>query len=795
MKSGLLACACSAVAMAILTALTPTAYAGARYTSFEGVPLAALPDTALSTGASPLLTKELASLTTRGLSPENAMRALQAQDQIARAGLPHRLQAALGRTGGGVWFDAATAQLHVGVTSTAAQRTAAATVAGAGLAGDVALTPVRSTMAQLLATQRRWNRKLAGLLAAGEAETALEPQNNAVSIKLASAVPVARRAALEREAAGAPTNVRVSVSTNPRLNGVQLAETKCTKFSPPWEKHESDCDPPLTAGVAIIDKGEIKGFCTAGPLTYPPANKAARLVLTAGHCINRGAEPLNNEWIAYNREPKALTIGKPEKYSDGAPVGTKVGSKEADACAGICTGGDYGDIKIGAAWQTALPNNPVYAVTALWGKGEEKSYPVNGERTPVAGNQDCHVGQTSGESCGTIAALNVTIGWEEGGKIYVDEGLVEDSGENLRAEGGDSGGPWMYVETSNEVKMEGTMVAVRIPECVKQEGIGVEYFKTKVECLSGTLFPGEAGVKGEWKRIKYECIARGVNETGARFFPSKAACEENKESGKGEWELKPNLRVVWDPLKQPVEGAAQGSLEALDLELLTTANEITKRAPFWSVGGARLEAGKTHNFTAKAAKEEGVKLEAKALGASIKCTTVEAKGGSLSGSSEGEPGTAKATVAFSKCTTTGNGEGCKVKEPIESKALRAEQVTNSTGKKLETLFSPEAGETLMTLTFEGAKCTTKETNTTGQWVAEDVTDPGEEVVELETAPKEATSWNLRFPTSSIAEVTKYKAGKEEKAKVKELRAFGFAAVFSGTVLVSLTETPKWSPLP
>ncbi len=793
MKSGLLACVCAVVATAIFTTVTAAASAS-RYTNFEGVPLAALPDTALSIGASPLLAREFAVLTGRGLSPDDAMRALQAQDRIARADLPNRLQAATGAGGGGVWFDPASARLHVGVTSTAARGTAAASVAAAGLGDSVTLTPVRSTIAQLLATQRRWNRKLARLLANGEVATALQPQHNAVSIKLSASVPAARRAALQREAAAASVNVLVTVAPSSRVGLTPLAETKCTKFSVPWEKHESDCDRPLTSGVAIKPNG-VTSYCSAGPLTYPPADKTARLALTAGHCIAEGGvNPLEVEWAAFNTKAESSVIGKPEKFSFGAPVGTKIGATEANYCGGICTGGDFGDIKIGANWQTGMPNNPVYAGTALWGKKTEKSYPVKGERTPVVGNANCHEGQTSGESCATITALNLTIGFKVGAKIVVEEGLIEDTGEELSGGPGDSGGPWLFVETSNEALMEGTLVGVAAG-CVKEHGFGFEYFTTLAECQSQSLFKEEEEKEGEWRRMEYECIKRVGAKKGPNFYPTKARCEEFYEFGEGEWERKPELHIIWEPLKQPVMGASQGSLEALDLDLLTTANEITKSAPFWSIGGARLESGKTHNIVAKAAKEEGVKLEAKALGASIKCTKVEAKSGSLSGSSEGEPGTAKTTMALSSCTTTGNGEGCKVKEPLESKALKAEQVTNSTAKKLETLFSPETGETLMTLGFEGAKCTLKETTATGQWVAEDVTDPGEEAIEIESASKEATSWNLRFPTTAVTEVTKYKAGKEEKAKVKELRTFGFASVFSGVVLVSLTEEPKWSPLP
>jgi hypothetical protein len=133
--------------------------------------------------------------------------------------------------------------------------------------------------------------------------------------------------------------------------------------------------------------------------------------------------------------------------------------------------------------------------------------------------------------------LNVTL--VVGGKFI--EGLVEDAkkagGENLVGEGGDSGGPWLFIEANNEALMEGTHDGF-VPECVKVANKkGPEFFKKQAEC-SSLEFKEKEGNEGEWERKK---------------------AVEN---------------LIYMPLKQPVGGAAQGSLEALKLELLTTANEV-----------------------------------------------------------------------------------------------------------------------------------------------------------------------------------------------------------------------------
>jgi hypothetical protein len=622
---------CAAMTVTLGAMLAPASCAAAPGLENSELLLAPLPGSALlSTSTTPLLAKELAVLTDQGISPLRAAQAIAVQSQVARSDITGRVEAGMGSAFAGAWFEPAAAELHIGVTSPADRQKVEGIVAQEGLSANVVATPVRSTVAQLLATQERWNRKLANLFARQEVKTGIEPQRNAVSVTLTSAVPSSERAALEHEASAGDVNVSISVVSGTTIGVAPRAnKTACKR----WVTGKAYCNPSITSGVTIerpsatSGKGEgnshktktldnfsaatlmnvlvgdfvsgpgippettvtakptitsvtisekatteqratftfsIASICTAGPLAIPTANKAARVALTAGHCIEM-VHGTGNKWSAYNKAETASVIGEVQSFVYGGAEGAK--------------DGDYGDISIEAAWQSGKAKEPVFAATAEWKKMNEKeeetSYPIKGERKPEVGNTNCHEGQTSGESCGEIKMLNVTwVGETEGKKKFV-EGMVEDTGPKLVSESGDSGGPWLFIEEpSQEAFMEGTFTG-DLAECreIKAEAEGKQFFKTRTECANN-VFPEAAGNKGFWERTEYKCENGGKIEKGPKFFKTKANCDEGEKAGEGEWEREPNLHVVYDPLKQPIAGAAEGSLENLKLELLTTANEV-----------------------------------------------------------------------------------------------------------------------------------------------------------------------------------------------------------------------------
>jgi hypothetical protein len=229
-------------------------------------------------------------------------------------------------------------------------------------------------------------------------------------------------------------------------------------------------------------------------------------------------------------------------------------------------------------------------------------------------------------------------------------------------------------------------------------------------------------------------------------------------------------------------------------------------APFFTINGTRLVAGKTHNFAGHIVKpfvlntpEQGVKIE---------CARLTVEKGVLLGSNEGEPGKAAGIAKFTSCSMVeGNGApGCKLEnETITTNQLLSEQVENVSGtgggKQLLKEIFPASGANFVTLHFTGSDCTTTETAVSGQVVAEVLLDNAAEGrIELGQAPEQATSWLSKFPPTAIKEVWLITNGVGKIAKTKQL-AFGDSSTQTGTELSLLAnasfapEAALWSPLP
>ncbi|HTA96539.1 MAG TPA: hypothetical protein VK730_02725 [Solirubrobacteraceae bacterium] len=608
---------------------------------------------------SPLLAKELAVLTKQGISSARAWQAVDAQGKLVHAALANKLARAMGSAFAGTWFEPATAQMHVGVKAGASRRTAEQVIARAGLVANAIITPVRSTMGQLLAVQKMWNRKLASLIAREEATTGLEPQRNAVAVTLGAAVPQSQRVTLAREAAVANVNVFVTVAPDPHL-GLRPAAAECNNFNE--AAPNANCNPSITAGVQIERPEEstgrgwgteyktttIKEFeketlvgvfagdwvrglglepgtqvvakptetsvtinkpgslvisaefefftsatCSAGPAAIPEAHRGRRVLLTAGHCIEAG-HGTGSFWYASKRNGEKAQLGAAGEFQYGGAEGEGKG--------------DLGDIAIepspGGGWQTGKVNKPVLAVTAEWKKEAETRYKVKGERAAEAGNTNCHEGRTSGEWCGKIEMINATGSWQ--GKYF--EGMVMD--EKAIAEPGDSGGPVLFIEPSNEVLMEGTVAAA----------------------------------------LPVECKENATIKTGPEFFVTKELCLELKEriGTAGLWERK--IQMGWQPLRTAPLKIPEGSLEKLKLELLTTANE--KVRPRLQNKNAESLSKKT--FTSKSG---AVTLEAVG-GSKITCSAGKENGEATSTSGGTEAFKLTGCEGFSqKCNTSSAAEG------------------------------------------------------------------------------------------------------------------------------------------
>jgi streptogrisin C len=391
---------------------------------FAALVLGASPAHASATTPPP--TTDMAVLISKGIPPARAAQALALQGKVAETHLPAQIQAALGATYAGAWFEPTTAQLYIGVTSPRSANVVGEVVAHAGLTGAVILTPVRSTWSALITAQNHWNKKLAKLLTNDEAMTGLDSEHNAVSIELSSSVPPQAREALKRVASHAHVAVLITIVPPSHLHPEQRATCK-------FETKKAYCEKTMVAGVRIAGKGG----CTAGPMLIE-GNET--YMLTAGHCIGEAGEG-----VAFKKEVASAYPGGAEK--EVGLEGTYYEGNERDIA----------EVKIKpppSSFTQALPN-PVPALMAQWGVKTESPLPVAGAAEVVAKQMVCHQGATSGEHCGEVKLLNVTFG-------TLAKHLVEIS---ACSDGGDSGGPYFLRTKSETALMMGTEVGGPFPDC------------------------------------------------------------------------------------------------------------------------------------------------------------------------------------------------------------------------------------------------------------------------------------------------------------------------------------------
>jgi hypothetical protein len=238
--------------------------------------------------------------------------------------------------------------------------------------------------------------------------------------------------------------------------------------------------------------------------------------------------------------------------------------------------------------------------------------------------------------------------------------------------------------------------------------------------------------------------------------------------------------------------------------------QAAETAPYFTVGGTRLVAGKTHNLDARVYSGHSFTLTNSTNSVVITCEALGTENAVLLGSNFGNPGKDNEITVFSKCKLeSGNGAPeCKLESTtIKTFATTSEQVENVVnskgGKQLLEEFRPtNPGEGFVDLHFTGANCTVTETVVSGQTIAEVRLDnAGEGTVELGQTPIESTSTLLRFPSTSISSVWLISNGVGKIQKTKQI-SFGTESVQTGTSLVLLAGTKfepeqsaTWSALP
>jgi hypothetical protein len=212
-----------------------------------------------------------------------------------------------------------------------------------------------------------------------------------------------------------------------------------------------------------------------------------------------------------------------------------------------------------------------------------------------------------------------------------------------------------------------------------------------------------------------------------------------------------------------------------------------EEAPYWTVGGTRLEAGQTRFITAK--EIHPFVLAQATLGVTITCTeTSVLPHGVLLGSEPGEPGTNDEIVTFKACKVTGNGSGatCEtVTEPINTTNLKSELVLDKTKTKLLVLFQPASGTLLAELTFPKG-CKVEAIKVTGSVLAEALNEKEEEIT-TSSSKTQYKSGFLRFPKVQPIDFWLIKGGVGKEVETKELLVNGLTATLSGTALILLAE--------
>lgn len=336
------------------------------------------------------------------ISPALATHDVQIQNQAGNIAVD--LQQKLGREYAGVSFNNQTGQFHIGAVSPAGEAAARAVTDSVGITASSTFDPVKHTMAQLEAIEAALNLKLSSAVKAQEAQVAISPATNSVTVRVASNASVG-----VIEAAKAPDTQVLPVPP-------QQLQQKPSACNPANEQ----CDLPMRGGTRYWSfAGPYLLECTTG-FTLRTVIGSNFYMMTAGHCIEAGIYYAGHPTV-WGVSNAADTIGYPTTTVEAGHVAL----------------GTYGDV---AAVSTAgLPAEP-----DLYFAGKENYYIIKGPKKAYVGLYECHQGKTSGTRCGTVTAVNVTssIDYREIGYPVLAVEHTDIIGAS--SQHGDSGGPWAY---------------------------------------------------------------------------------------------------------------------------------------------------------------------------------------------------------------------------------------------------------------------------------------------------------------------------------------------------------------
>jgi hypothetical protein len=517
----------------------------------------------------------------QGALQERSPEADDVEARIARTGLAGRLEAALGDDFGGAWFVPSTARLHVGATSPANRSSAETVAAEAGMAGNVTVTSVRSSWAELEAAQERLNRHLADLFSRGEVRTSVAADRNSVVIGLGRDVPASRRSELARESAAVGVDVSIETAPTPRLIGRPKA--RCAKH----EEKKAYCDKPIAAGVRIEAKN---GYgCTAGPAVFNKDRSAAAkatetFILTAGHCVTNGGGK-GAEWSAFNKEGGKKPIGNAVDFLHEKAVKYDVAVIKVD------NPGEW--VNVG--------NVPVSPTIVPWKDEEPEPFAVTAQGgKPIPGTEVCFSGQVKGTGCTKVKETEVTEFFKTGTTI---EKLVEVEGAPTGF--GDSGSPWFNKGNTGEVY--GTLVGETEGKNDVFQLLATSFEKLKAERGLDLELLTNANQRrhGNFKAGKYPVTIHGATTAGEKLQTEAGTVECKQDSYHGTLAAESSTLTLTPLYKTCTAfGFAAATVETEGCTHVLHVNAKVSTDNYRAAWGVACPAGKTIKTTAGTCKFE-----------------------------------------------------------------------------------------------------------------------------------------------------------------------------------------------
>lgn len=355
-----------------------------------------------------------------GVSEATALARLSTQDRAAD--VESDLVPALGRAYGGLWFDAADGgRMKVGVVAGATLAKVRRALADRGLSGQTDLVRVRSSIARLRKAHAKVDRSVLDLIDAGKVQTGVEPQVNAVVVKLATSVSAQEKRRLKAMAAAAPVRVVLRQTGRSTLMAQSLA---CAR---PY------CSPPLRGGVRIET---TKWICTAGFIARSKTDNKP-YVLTAGHCMDADS----GLWSSI------FPIGNRHSWEFGG-----VGGNGKDGDAGLLT------VAPTSVYGAPGGVGPYVVVDSSASTTAEEQYKISGQASNAVGQSQCMTGSVkllNGRytACGVVVAVDQTANYG-GGHIVYHLNEVNICGPVP----GSSGGPYYKTHLAYGVESGGSVV-------------------------------------------------------------------------------------------------------------------------------------------------------------------------------------------------------------------------------------------------------------------------------------------------------------------------------------------------